>query len=304
MLTAPADLAEADLVHALHAGWGLAVASVTYAPVGFGSHHWEVRDGGGARWFATVDEGERAALEAAFATALDVRRAGCEFVVAPMPTTAGEPLVPVGSRFTLVLHPWVDGERYDWGSFSSPDHRAAVIRMLVALHRVDSRVTPSVGADDFVIPHRAELERTGAADCGPYAAATTELLARHRSRLDGLLARYDSLVASCDEPAAVVTHGEPHAGNTIRADDGWRLVDWDTVLLAPRERDLWSFDPGDCAAYEEAAGVALQPSLLELYRIRWDLADIAVYVHRFGREHTGTADDDKSWAGLCGLIGG
>ena len=300
MLTPPADLAEGDVVRALEAEWELDVESITYAPVGFGSHHWEVVDRAGTRWFATVDEGDAAA---AFATAVDLRAAGCGFVVAPVPTAAGAPLVSIG-RFTLVLHPWVDGERYDWGEFSSPAHRQSVIDRLVALHAVDPLATPSIRTDTFEIPHRAELGRDGAPDCGPYAAATADLLARHRTRLDELLTRYDTLVAEGHHDTAVVTHGEPHAGNTIRVDDGWCLVDWDTVMLAPRERDLWSFGPDDRAAYEAAAGVALRPARLELYRVRWDLADIAVYVHRFRQDHTGNADDDKSWAGLCALVGG
>jgi aminoglycoside phosphotransferase (APT) family kinase protein len=37
----------------------------------------------------------------------------------------------------------------------------------------------------------------------------------------------------------VVTHGEPHRGNVIRDPRGGvYLVDWDTTLIAPRERDL------------------------------------------------------------------
>jgi spectinomycin phosphotransferase len=37
----------------------------------------------------------------------------------------------------------------------------------------------------------------------------------------------------------VVTHGEPHPGNILRAAGGLYLIDWDTVGLALPERDLW-----------------------------------------------------------------
>ncbi len=59
---------------------------------------------------------------------------------------------------------------------------------------------------------------------------------------------------------------------------GWMLIDWDTALVAPPERDLWSLDPGDgsiLSAYADATGVRPRASMIELYRIRWDLADIA-----------------------------
>jgi spectinomycin phosphotransferase/16S rRNA (guanine(1405)-N(7))-methyltransferase len=109
-------------------------------------------------------------------------------------------------------------------------------------------------------------------------------------------------------PARVVlTHGEPHPGNTMLTADGcWLLIDWDTALVAPPERDLWSLDSGDRTvldAYASATGVTPRTLLLDLYRLRWDIADIAVDVSRFRRPHAGSVDDDKSWELLTSLIG-
>jgi len=85
----------------------------------------------------------------------------------------------------------------------------------------------------------------------------------------------------------------------------WLLIDWDTALVAPPERDLWNLDPGDgnvLDAYASATGVSPRPALLDLYRLRWDIADIAVDVSRFRRPHAGSIDDDKSWELLTSLI--
>ena len=52
--------------------------------------------------------------------------------------------------------------------------------------------------------------------------------------------------------------------------DGWLLIDSDTALVAPPERDLWSLDTGDGTildAYASATGVTPLPSLLNLYRL-------------------------------------
>jgi hypothetical protein len=38
--------------------------------------------------------------------------------------------------------------------------------------------------------------------------------------------------------------------------------------------------------------------VLELYRLRWDLAEIAVYLARFTEPHGRTTDDRESWANL------
>src|SRR5215203_4668449 len=135
---------------------------------------------------------------------------------------------------------------------------------------------------------------------GPYALEVAGLISRHAAAIRSALGRYDDLVTNAlSAPSrAVLTHGEPHPGNTMRTVDGWVLIDWDTARVAPPERDLWSLDPGDGtmhAAYAERTGTALRPALLELYRRRWDLADVAVDVARLRRAHEGTAEDAKTF---------
>jgi len=56
-------------------------------------------------------------------------------------------------------------------------------------------------------------------------------------------------------------------------------------------------------AYTEATGTPLRPALLELYRLRWDLAELAVYVQRFGEPHSDSRDDETSWQELSASIG-
>jgi spectinomycin phosphotransferase len=133
------------------------------------------------------------------------------------------------------------------------------------------------------------------------------VLAAHAPGTHRALDRYDDLVraARADPPGLVLTHGEPHPGNTMRTGDGWLLIDWDTALIAPPERDLWDLDEGDGtlrAAYTAATGTALRPALLDLYRLRWDLSDISVCLARFREPHGTSADDEQSWTILNDLV--
>ena len=142
---------------------------------------------------------------------------------------------------------------------------------------------------------------------GPYARPVARLIQEHAAPIRRLLARYDHLVtAARTQPArTVLTHGEPHPGNTMLTGGGWVLIDWDTALAAPPERDLWSLDPGDGSilhAYAGLTGVTPRPLLLDLYRLRWDIADIAVDVSRFRRPHAGTAEDEESFSLLGSLV--
>lgn len=341
MLTPPDDLSQDMLVSALAGGWQVTVASMAYRAVGFGSHHWAVIDAAGTRWFVTADElgNKRHSLDepltaafgrlrASLAAASDLRDCGRTFVVAPVPARDGEPLTRVGDRFGVALYPFLDGQSFEWGEWPSPAHRRGMLDLIIATHTAPSAAARRAMTDDFAVPHRDELEtalRTAppagsapagsapagsagdAGDCGPYARPTALLLAQNAVPIRRLLARYDELAAqSRSRPSAtVLTHGEAHPGNIMRTSGGWLLIDWDTALVAPPERDLWMLDPGDgsvTGAYAGATGVTPLPSMLELYRIRWDLADIAIDVSRFRRQHPGSVDDDESWNVLSSLI--
>ncbi|GAB3983687.1 hypothetical protein GCM10027615_69460 [Plantactinospora veratri] len=133
MLTPPDDLPEELLRTALLREWGVRVASLEYRAVGRGSHHWEVTDVEGTLRFVSVDDlttkrltltdpldAAYARLRAALGTARRLREHGCGFVVAPIPTSGGEPLVRVGGRFGVAVYPYVDGESFRWGEWASP----------------------------------------------------------------------------------------------------------------------------------------------------------------------------------------
>ncbi len=327
MLTPPDGLSEELLGAALYRHWNVVASSMSYLAVGFGSHHWEVADPGGTRWFVTADELHNkrvrlsesldtafGRLRAALSAAMDLRASGRSFVVAPVPAAGGEPLVRAGAEFGVAVYPFVAGTSFEWGEFSSPAHRDAVLDLLIAVHTAPRGAARRAMTDDFVVPHRDELEaaidsagRTEADPAGPFTRPAASLLAANRAPIRRLLARYDELAARArSQPArAVLTHGEPHPGNTMLTADGWRLIDWDTVLVAPPERDLWSLDHADgsvLARYGAATGVRPLSPVLELYRLRWDLADIAVDASRFRRPHRGSADDEASWELLRSLV--
>lgn len=320
MLTPPDELPEQVLAAALASGWALEIASIAYQAVGFGSHHWRVVDPAGTRWFVTVDDlatkqrtvaepldAAFGRLRASLVTARDVRESGRDFVLASVPTLEGEPLVRVTDRFAAAVYPFIDGQSFPWGEFESPAHRSSVLGLVVALHLTPLAIAAAALVEDDVIPYRGELQAAldgaGGTVSGPYARRTLRLLAEHRGPVQLLLRRHDQLVveSSRGPESLVLTHGEPHPGNTMLSADGWLLIDWDTALVAPPERDLWSLDAGDGSLlrdYADATGVTPLPAALELYRVRWDLADIALGVSRFRHSHSGSLDDEKSWVDL------
>jgi spectinomycin phosphotransferase len=300
-------------------GWGFELEAADYAPLGFGSYHWVVRDREGTRAFVTVDDLDAKAwlgdtrdvafdgLRRAFATAVALRAAGLDFVVAPIPTSLGEPLQRIGPRHTIALFPLVDAEPTEWREYEAAE-RAAVVALLAELHRatpVTASISASVGLD---LPGRRQLE-AGLRELnqtwvgGPFSEPAREALAGYADGVGEAIDLADRLAADVAgrNGERVVTHGEPHAGNVMRGGESYRLVDWDTVALAPPERDLWMV-LGDTAAeadsYAELTGRRVDDVAVDFFRLAWDLKDIAEYLNVLRSPHGETEDTLKAYEGL------
>lgn len=138
---------------------------------------------------------------------------------------------------------------------------------------------------------------------GPFAAPARRLLAQHADAVAQTFATYDALVANVrlQPQRFVLTHGEPHPANTITSDRGVVLVEWDTTLIAPPERDLWDMvgeEPSVATQYESLTGVRVDRDAVEMYRLAWDLSEIAIYVSDFRRPHERTDDTTEAWKNL------
>ena len=320
MFTRPGDLPESAIAQTLEGLWGFGVASLEYQPVGFGSHHWLATGTAGQRLFATVDDlaaklrtatdttdAAFGRLSAALATALALRdRAGLSFVIAPVPAAGGHVVARLSDRYSLAVHPYINGQAAGQdGEFASDQDRRSVVDMLIQIHAANAGDPP---ADDFAVPNLDALQtmiRQSATpwSAGPYARPAEELLRAHADGLRALIRAYLDLASqvAARPERLVITHGEPHAANVITTASGLVLVDWDTTLLAPPERDLWHLADQDRSLlprYTAASGIQIDDQALTLYRLWWDLAEIAGYLTLFRSAHEHTADTRESWNNL------
>jgi spectinomycin phosphotransferase len=272
----PDGLDDSDVAAGLAAGWGIPARDIRYLPVGFGGYHWAAGD-----LFLTVDDGPVASLRRALGVAAGL---DLDFVVAPLPTVGGDPVWSLSSRYTLSVFPLLDGTAGSFGPHR-PEDRAEVLDLLGRLHRADPG---DAEPEDPALPGRDDL-LTGLDEpwtAGPYAEPCRRLLADRSAAIAAELSEFDMLTARIAGLPRVVTHGEPHPGNFIRTPKGLRLIDWDTVRLAPAERDLWLVDgPGE-------------PDALAYYRLRWRLADIASFAGQFRLPHRANDDTTAAWGYL------
>ena len=263
---------------------------------------------------AAVFAGLRAAMDAAVTLR---REAGLKFVVAPVPALDGQTLQPLGGRHAVAVFPFLRGAGGRWGEALSGPDRDERVAMLATLHRVDP-ASVRLPRSEVGLSWRGDLETalrelgqpwTGGPFAEPARALLGEAARPVRRHLD-VLDRWAGEVAAAGQ--TVITHGEPHPGNVIRvpaapargarpARGGLVLIDWDTVGLAPPERDLWmlaSETGDDLRRYTELTGRPVDRTALELYRLRWALDDISCFVRDLRTPHRRTADTEHACQSL------
>ncbi|MBO0811316.1 MAG: aminoglycoside phosphotransferase family protein [Microlunatus sp.] len=295
MLTPPADLTEADLASALESGWGIRTGSLAYAPVGSGHHHWTTTDRVGRRWFLTADRiGEHGmnpgVLSAALATTLQLSRHGLEFVVPPLTARSGDVLHQV-CGYAVSVFPLLD----ELAVASEPD----VVDLIARLHTATPAVRAHPPIDALLIDDRTAvtdaLSEPEPPPDGPYATRFRDLLRTHRKVIMAAFDQYDdgARVLSSDRRDWVITHGGPRPDNVMITPDGPVLIDWETLRLAPPARDVAM--TGDADRYARLTGRSVDPDDLELFQLRWDLADLAGFATGFAEAHDQTPDTESSW---------
>jgi spectinomycin phosphotransferase len=219
----PDHLDQRELAHVLSEQWGLAPGRLRYLPVGFGDHHWELTGAAGRDWFVTVAElagGWRgtgpadgyADLQAAMEIVIALSQAGMEFAVAPVRTTGGQALAPLGQRNAVTVFPYVDVMAGDFGDEMPEPDRLALVGILARLHDATPLARRAAPARGPIPASRSALEAAVGElgqpwHGGPYSEPARQLLARHAPLLGRALARFDELVREAAESGPVVVTG-------------------------------------------------------------------------------------------------
>ncbi|WP_171161739.1 phosphotransferase [Streptomyces sp. I05A-00742] len=300
MLSRPSFIDDDTIADAVTAHWlSHDVTQVDYLPWGFGAHHWRVT-GGGATLFVTLDQlaprHTGASLEAAYAGAAELAAAGLEVVCAPVPARSGTFTVEVGAG-ALSVTPWLDGRTPTEAEAGRPEHVGELVDALAALHRA----VPPQGLRPWaprVGPGFADALRVRAARpwaSGPFAEEARSAIAARGAAIGRWTDRYLELagVALSRRDGWVPTHGEPHNDNQLVGAFGLRLVDWESLSLAPRERDY-----SDLLTVGASDRLDADPAMVELFALDWRLSEIAEYADWFAAPHTGTEDDRTALEGL------
>ena len=243
--------------------------------------------------------------------ATDLRSIGCGFVVAPIAVNNADPFIQFES-YAVALYPFIEGRTFSFEESFGEVERGRILEALAVLHKVPIDAIRTPAADGFVIPWLDQLDGSMHGELesvGPHAAVASRLLIDNEAEIRRLNSRYRTLVDRYmrSPGPVVVTHGEIHPGNVMVSAAGLMVIDWDTLMLAPPERDLWRLAHGDASvlrAYADATGTTPNEWLLNLYGVRWDLGEIASFAAELRKPHEDNADTRKALETLRSVIGG
>ncbi|HKF94629.1 MAG TPA: aminoglycoside phosphotransferase family protein, partial [Gammaproteobacteria bacterium] len=251
MLEKP-DLPDEQLTGCLRHHYGLQILQVEFLPLGndMNTAVYRVVDSAAQPYFLKLRSGDFDEITVAIPHLLSQQ--GMAQVIAPILTSAGR-LWARMDAFAVMLFPFVEGkngfevevtdhQRIEVGAALKRLHTAQVPE---ALRQRLPRETYSPYWRDLVRGFQARAEENAFAE--PVAAQLAALLRAKRAIVDQLVVRAEQLAARLRTRSLeyVLCHADIHAANLlIDANGRLFIVDWDTLILAPKERDLMFFGSG------------------------------------------------------------
>lgn len=263
MLEKP-DLPDERLSACLKDDFGLSVEALSFLPLGadVDTAVYRAQADDAACYFVKLRRGAFEPSTVLVPQLLGSR--GVPAVIPPIATTSGA-LWSRLDAFTVLVNPFVAG-RDGYERELTKRQWMSLGQLLRGLHELGAgEVLGRLPRERYSPRHRERVRGflSHAETDEPLdivAAQVKELLCDRREVVLELLERADELAASLEARKLphVVCHGDIHAGNVLVGDNGsLYVVDWDTLLLAPRERDLMAIGMGGVWP----AGTAFLPRL-------------------------------------------
>lgn len=292
MLTPPNDLDHEDLFMLVKRQFEEAGGSLQFSPLGEDS--WQYRTG---RLWVSVRRDLRGHVPVAYQTALELRRSGLDFVLAPLTGRDGNVVHQVGG-YPVVVFPYLDVTQLALPAPTEAERARAEV-LLERVHRASPAT--DLPEETYTFPFDDDLSRAliharHPPDSGPYSRRLSKLLTFHIDHITTLRREAAELSRICrsENGTLVLTHGEPSAPNFLRRDGELLLADWGGAQWGPPERDWYHV----ARTINGAAGDRCRPEYFKFYQIRWLLSEIAEYASVLFQNHIGSEDDKAMWQRL------
>jgi spectinomycin phosphotransferase len=295
MLEKP-DLPDGKIMECLRRAYGLNSVQLVFLPLGADRNtavYRAVTDDGTV-YFVKLRGGDINTISVVVPQLL--YEAGVTQIISPIATQPRQLWAGLDD-FAVILYPFVDGQDA-YAVDLTEAHWIEFGQALKGIHsaRLPPGITDRIPQENWsahwrkrVKEFQRQVETTHFAD--PVSAELAALLRKQSGVINHLVTRAEHLadVLKTQSLEYVVCHADIHAGNLlIGMDGGLHIVDWDTLVRAPKERDLM-YVGGGLFANQRSAGeeerlfyqgygqTAINRDALAYYRSERIVQDIAAY---------------------------
>jgi spectinomycin phosphotransferase len=291
-------ISEVTLNAAVQHHYGIVVTELNFLPIGADSSAWVYRlpNVAGTHYFLKVRKGQ--INQAGLAIPHYLQKHGVTQVVAPLPTRTQTLWVEL-NEFKLILYPFVEGSNAvdagmsedQWSNLGSMMQKVHASSLPPELLDIMRRETFTLNWLDIVKQLQTQINyQTFTAPLQQQLATFWQSQSHIIQRLiEGVETRAVRLQES--NLPWVLCHADLHTWNVLIDERNQVLiVDWDEVVLAPKERDLMFVmrgigkdlvKPADEAAFFQGYGSASVDALaLAYYRYAWAIEDIGSFAEQ------------------------
>lgn len=238
---------------------------------------------------------------------------GIKQVIAPKPNQNGQLIAKLDS-LNLALYPFVQGENgfeveltdKQWTEFGA---------VLAGIHKtqIPPKLKEGIPSETFSPKWRetvrAFLKRVETEDFRePTAVKLADFIKSKLSTIEQIVEQADELGFALNKQNLefVLCHADIHAGNVLIETSGaFYVVDWDTLVFAPKERDLmfigggvggvWNKPEEERLFYEGYGQTSVNPTAIAYFRYERIIEDIAAYCQQIFLTDRGGQDREQGF---------
>lgn len=289
------SLKDEEIISYLRDAYGLTVEKIAFLPLGadFNTAVYRVTTNNGSDYFLKSRSGEF--LEASVSVPKYLADLGIKQVIPPILTKLGQLYSGLGP-FKAILNPYVEG-RNGIEATLSEDQWAQFGATIKKLHSTDipTSITKGVPRESFSSKWRETVKGfliriENEVFEEPVAVKMAAFLKSKSSEIIKIVERTEKLgITIQKQPLTyVLCHADMHGWNLIVDKEALYIVDWDTLIFAPVERDLMFIGAGiwdsgrtpdeeESLFYQGYGQTTINKDVLCYYRFERIIQDIGDY---------------------------